>query len=628
MTKGALPTIKLFKLIGGLIALYGISRLLFWGANYNYFSNLSSIETLTIFFFGIRFDLSTIIFTNCLFILLYIIPFRPKEANFYNQLLKLLFVTVNSIATAINLIDVIYFQFTLKRTTGDILIFLNGSIGNDFFKLMPIFIIEYWYMSVIWVIITFLLYLFYSKVEKQESDTQKTNLLFQAINFILIVGASIILYRGGLQMKPINALVANQYAKPQNTALVLNTTFTFFKSLDSKGLESLKYFNERSLTKIYSTKKQSFGNNKQLNVVLIILESFSKEHIGYLNKKGYSCTPFLDSLMAKSLTCTNAFANGKTSITGIPSVTAGMPSWMQEPYITSRYGTNKINSIANTLKKHTSAFFHGGANGTMGFDQYAKVTGYDHYFGLDEYNNNEDYDNSWGIWDEEFLQFTANCIDTLAQPFFSTIFTLSSHHPYNIPKKHKERFNNFNSRFKNTIEYTDYALQRFFKTAQTMPWFENTLFVISADHTGVSKDEYFSNDIGKVSIPIVYFHHNSNLKGKYKKVSQQIDIYPSIIDYIGCDNDTYFAFGNSIFDSTAQRFSMSYNQKNYSYIDDKYLLQFDGNKTIGLYNYTKDSILKNNMLNQAIEAQQTLETKTKAIIQTYNNALLKDKHYL
>ena len=140
---------------------------------------------------------------------------------------------------------------------------------------------------------------------------------------------------------------------------------------------------------------------------------------------------------------------------------------MEESYLTSTYGENKLSSIASSLvsKGYSSAFFHGGYNGTMNFDNYTKKVGYRHYYGKNQYNDDRDYDGNWGIYDEPFLQYTVKQLDTISKPFVATVFTLSSHHPYKIPEQHKGSFPKGTMIVHETVGYTDYALKRFFESA-------------------------------------------------------------------------------------------------------------------------------------------------------------------
>ncbi len=528
-----------------------------------------------------------------------------------------------------NCIDFAYYRFTLKRTTADVFNFFGGDKGSDLGRLLPLFLKDYWYVFILWAIFTILVYYIYKKTEKNiRLQWTAKQYGYQIVVFCFSIGVFLIGYRGGFQLKPITTVNAVEYTSVKYIPLVVNTPFTILKTLDVVGIDpKIYYTDEKELHKLYSPyhkgKKEPF---KKLNVFVIALESFSKEYIGGLNGRKIGYTPFLDSLMKESYTCTNAFSDGKKSIEGIPAIVASIPTWSDEPYIFSQYGSNQINSLASLLKKqgYYSAFFHGGDNGTMGFDVFAGFAGYDNYYGRSEYNNEKDYDGNWGIWDEEFLQYTANTINTKSQPFFATLFTLTSHHPYNVPDKYKGKFKDGPLEIEKSISYTDYALRKFFETAKKMPWYNNTLFVLSADHTGISEDAYFNNRVGNYSIPIIYYMSNSNLKKFDSTTTQHIDIMPSVLDYINYP-ESYFAFGTSVFDTTADHFTLNINNDVYQYIQNNYSLLFDGENVNALHNYMNDSLLKNDLTNKKPPVTKQMEAKAKAIIQTYQQCLINNK---
>ena len=631
MQTGAANFYTLLKKIGLLLFLYTICRLLFYWFNYFYFSDISFGQILLILLSGLRFDLSVIILSNSIFILLYLLPLAFREHLFYRKLLLFLFILVNSTAILANCIDLIYFQFTMKRTTADVFNFFNGEMGNDLGRLLPLFLKDYWYMFLIWIVLSFLAFYLYRKLDKNAPLTWSRNVYLKQLGvYVLAIGLCIMGYRGGLQLIPINSVDAGKHTAAKNIPLVISTPFSILKTLDLQTIEAKVFFkDEAELLSIYNPyHKGDTGEFKKINVFVISLESFSKEYVGAINGRNSDCTPFLDSLIGHSLTFVNAFSNGKTSIQGIPAILSSTPTWMNEPYLTSPYGSNQIASIAGLLKKqgYSTSFFHGGTNGTMNFDGYSNVAEFDSYYGRTEYNNENDYDGNWGIWDEEFMQYTANTINQKKEPFFATLFTLSSHHPYPIPQKHKNRFKEGKLPIEKSISYSDYALRRFFETAQKMPWFKNTLFVLVADHTGVTSDQFYQNKIGNNAIPLLFYMNGSNLKGLDSTITQQIDIQPSIMDYINYPSN-YFSFGNSVFDSTADHYSFAYNGGDASYfiIEGNYAMSFANGKGIELYNYPKDSLLTQNILDKHTELVKKLEQRTKAIVQTYQQSLINNK---
>jgi phosphoglycerol transferase MdoB-like AlkP superfamily enzyme len=439
----------------------------------------------------------------------------------------------------------------------------------------------------------------------------------------------VLFVRGGFQLRPIGIITASKYVDTNITPTVLNTPFTLMKSVGKQPLKALHYFNsQQELQKYYTSihnpdKQQKF---KPLNIVVIIMESLSKEHIGILNRdvenyRGF--TPFIDSLIPHALVCTHAYANGKTSIKGIPSVVASFPTLMENSFVSSIYSSNKVTSLASLLntKGYKTAFFHGGHNGTMGFDQFAKIAGFDNYYGKNEYNNNADYDGKWGIFDEPFFQYFTNTLNTFKQPFFATIFSLSAHHPYTIPDKYKNKFRKGKIPIQECIMYSDYALKNFFETAKKQSWYNNTLFVITADHCSeVAMRKKYNTDNGNYAIPIIYYMPSDTcLQGVYKKTTQQIDILPSILDYINL-NEKYFSFGQSIFNKNIFNFSVSYLNYNYQFISD--------NTVIKVNNQGDTYSAKKINSNMPINNIDSLKTFTQAFIQTYNSCMINNCMYV
>lgn len=620
---------SLLKHLFLLLVVYSVCRGVFFLFNHSYFEGLSGGELFFVFVAGMRFDLSVIILLNFPFILFFLLPFAFRERVWYRVVLRWLYVIINSIGILANVVDFVYFPYILKRMDATVVNFFNGKMGDDVFTLLPTFFKDYWYAVVIGIGLCVWMYYGYRRNEKKDSLLWNVREYVRQSGFFIIgMGAALVGYRGGFQMKPLHPVHAGEHVEVKYIPLLINTPFNIAKTVGVKAIEPSAYWHiadENVLKSLYDTgHKGSNREFKRMNVAIIVLESFSKEYVGALNgRQGESATPFLDSLIGQSWVCSNAIANGKASIEGIPAIVAGMPTWMSEAYITSPYGNNRLESLPNLLKtqRYATAFFHGGTNGTMGFDAFARVAGYERYYGRKEYKNEKDYDGNWGIWDEEFLQFFAATVNTMQQPFLATVFTLTSHHPYPIPERYKDKFKERGLAIERSIAYTDYALQRFFDRAKEMPWYANTLFVLVADHTGISENEFYSNNVGSFTIPIVYYVPDNSMKNVDSSVTQQIDVLPSVLDYLHYP-ENYFAFGNSVFDTLSSRFALTHNSGLFQLIDKNYSLQFDGDRPVALYHYTKDSLLSNDVLLQDTVVARSMEDKIKAVIQTYREKLV------
>tara|TARA_B110000503_G_scaffold128573_1_gene199798 strand:+ start:533 stop:2404 length:1872 start_codon:yes stop_codon:yes gene_type:complete len=600
-----------------LFWLFSLFRVLFYLFNSNYFPQPEAIN----FIGGLRFDWITItILYLPFFISLWFFP----RSNTVVQ--KVLFLFSTALAIASNFLDFEYFKFTQKRTTADL--FTTKGIEEDVFRLLPQFVADYWYLGLLAMLCFWLVKVVYEKIDKIETKrlTWKAYLIFSLpITILTFIG-----FRGGVQLKPLNVIQASQYAKSQNIPLVTNTSFTLIKSTNKESIVVKNYFEEEALSSIYSPIQKFTGDSisKQLNVVLIIAESFSQEYIGFYNN-GTGYTPFLDSLLQQSIVFKNAFANGKKSIEALPAILSSIPTLSNTSYISSKYGGNTIESLPRTLKKHgySSAFYHGGANGTMGFQAFTQIAGIDNYYGKADYPDKKDFDGNWGIYDEPYLQYCVDQFSNMPSPFFGGIFTLSSHHPYTIPDQYIGKFPKGVLPIHESIGYSDYALQQFFATAKETAWFENTLFIITADHTQANVNQWYNNPVGMYRIPIAYYCPKYLSDTVINIITQQVDIYPTTLDLLGIDN-SIVSFGQSAFNER-MHFAVSYLNGIYQLTSGDYCLQFNGDKTIGFYNWKKDNALVNNLIDSKetnVKATlTTLEKRLKAYLQQYQTRIVNNK---
>jgi len=612
----------LFVRLFAVLILFSVCRFLFYLFNLSYFKGSGVLEIATSFLYGIRFDISAIVYFNSLYIVLYLVPTPFRERKIYRFILGIIFILFNGLALLLNIIDFEYFKFTKKRSTFDLL-----GMKSDFQPLLYQYIKDYWYLLLILFILIFLLWFIYRRTALK-LPTLKINYFTQSILMLFSAGIFLIAARGGFQLKPVRIMDAALYASPKMIPLVLNTPFTMFQTYGRKQLKEVNYFSAADLKHIYTNKLslQKDGSMKKMNVVIIIVESLSREFMAtYGAPKSH--TPFLDSLCSNALVCINSFSNGTRSMEAIPAVLSSIPHLMQDSYIFSAYQGNRINSIGSLLseKGYRTAFFHGGTNGTMGFDSFIKIAGFQEYYGRKEYNNDKDYDGLWGIYDEEFLQFTASKLDETNQPFCAAIFTLSSHHPISIPAKYSNRFKGGTLPIHRGIEYVDYALKRFFDTASKMSWYENTIFVITGDHTpDESENSFYKNFVGMFAVPIILYAPHTSLIGIKHTITQHIDIMPSILDWLNYSGE-FVAFGKSIFDNTYNGCSFNFVNGTYQIVEDNYILQFNGEESVALFNYTDDLLLKHNLIHEHPTKKEKLESHLKAIIQTYNHSMINDE---
>ena len=617
---------------------YFIARILFFAFNSDLLKVDSIADFLSLCYYGLAFDTTAILYVNLLFILFSILPFYKNTNAGYQKFLFYLYFGTNLVAYSTNFIDFIYYKYTYARTTIVALNVIEHETNKT--KLFLSFMVDYWYVLALFILFSALWVLLYKRVQvKPLLPTKKLQYFgFSILNFLITATLIIGGIRGGdfkKSTRPINLLDASRHVKNiVHSDIVLNTPFAIIRTMFSNSFIKTNYqgVNEQViLEKIQPIKQYHNNPATKPNVVVFILESYGREYIGAFNKNSNipnykSHAPFLDSLSQHSMIFTNAYANGRQSIHGMSSVLAGIPSF-KDAFTSSPYPKQKIESIVSTLKGdgYNTSFFHGAANGSMGFLGFGNILGIDNYYGRTEFNDDSQFDGFWGIWDEPFLQFMKKTLDTKKAPFFASVFTVSSHEPYIIPDKYKNTFHEGELPIHKCAEYTDYALKRFFNEAKKAPWFKNTIFVLVADHCNQTLYDEYQKPINRYAVPIIIYKPNSNLVGVNDDLAQQIDIYPTILDMIGY-NKPFRSWGRSLFDKTTVPFVINSTGNIYQFSKGNYICTFDGKVATGFYD-KNDKALKTNLLPNRNAEMDDLELSCKAFIQDYMNRVVDKKLY-
>jgi len=634
----------LVAVIANLIIAYFVyftARIAYLLENYSIFTqNLEAKGLIEVFKGGFMFDSSAIMYTCAVYIILMLLPLHFKENKTYHKVCKWVFVIINSVALTMNLMDAVYFQYTNRRTTSTV--FSEFSNEGNLATIFGSEILHHWYFVLLAAGLIWLMWKLYvmPRLTTQKSRSWRYYAIM-VVGLVAMIPAVVGGMRGGLShaVRPITISNANQYVdSPTDAALVLNTPFSILRTLGKNVFNDPHYFNNESqleaiFTPVHNPDSTASFNPK--NVVVIIIESYGKEYIGSFNHdldggtyKGF--TPFVDSLLTKSLSFKYSFANGRKSIDAMPSILSGIPM-MIEPFFLTPASMNNLSGLARQLdgKGYNTAFFHGAQNGSMGFQAFAKATGYKHYLGRTEFNNDpnfngdDDYDGVWAIWDEPFLQFMLSKMNDYHQPFLTTVFTASSHHPFKVPEKLEKQFPEEGTQpIHKCVRYTDMALRHFFENASKQPWFNNTLFVIVADHTNQTTHDIYKTDLGLYSIPIIFYTPDGSLQPAIREdvIMQQASIMPTIMGILGYDKP-YLAFGCDVLNTQPeQTWAFNYNNGVYQFTKGDLMMQHDGNKVKAIYRFKSDPLLQNNLAGKVPE-QTSMERELKAIIQQYMNRM-------
>jgi hypothetical protein len=610
-------------LAGWAIALLSLSltRLVFYLNNLDTFQGGFGNIALS-FVHGVRFDAVSTAYLLLPFTLA--LPFIDR----WNQWIRLYFLAAVGAMNMLNCIDAEFFRFISRRSTDDL--FRFAFLSDDIFHIGPNLVMDFWYLLAFWAVVMLLVLWLYNRSIHPLGTSEQTVRVWPTLgSMVFFLVLTVIGMRGGLQRIPIGIIDAGQSDAPHLSVLELNSAFTVLKTLGKPDLKALVYYtdNENPVNPIARPSGPLHGHLRGHNVVILIVESLGSEYMGRLNGLGHTYTPFMDSLCNEGLLFEHAYANGHRSIEGVPAVLASLPTLMYEPFITSRYAQNNFSSLPNLLSPlgYTTYFLHGGENGTMGLLPFANQAGFDHYIGRKEYPEQGHYDGNWGIFDHHFLTYATRVFSASPKPFMAGIFTLSSHHPYTVPDELKGKFPKGTLPIHESIGYADHSLRLFFQEAKKTDWYENTLFVITADHTSLSESSMFQTTLGSLSVPILFFHPGDTLlKGSSPTIAQQIDIMPSVLSLLGY-GQPFFCLGQNLFDSTAHHMAVAFKFDRYQMLYDNMMITFDGEQVLNMRDLNTDPMLHNEVKDVHPEEAARRERILKGYLQNYTEALLHNR---
>jgi phosphoglycerol transferase MdoB-like AlkP superfamily enzyme len=610
-----------------VLFLYSIHRMLFLFNNPGVSRTAPWREIVHAFGFGVRFDLVAVFLISAPLIALAYFPWPGRIPGSLARWFDRFFLLLHTPFIFLNCADLEYFEFTGRRITMDIFR-MHGDIRDQAGQLL----VHYWQVP-LWTVLSVAFLWWVCRAvplpERRPASIVQRLFLFAAASLM-----TVLLIRNSFQSKPLMVPHAFTYRTPQVGNLALNTPVGFlqsFRVLQGKSLPRTAYFG--SLREYWSLldpgTRISRPRNLQ-NIVVIIVESLSSSYVGAENP-GSDLTPFIDQLARSGLHFRNFYAAGRRTIFALPALFAGVPGLMDEGVFNSTYRGDSFFGLGHTLQEngYRTAFFHGARNGSMGLDFAAKMVGFQEYFGKDEFQSwpgarREDYDGDWGIFDEPFLGFVADRLDGFREPFAAGILTLTTHQPYAIPKKYEREFPAARDPMARSVRYLDRSLSGFFESARTKPWFRNTLFIITADHTHSPPGPVHSDLLLQHDIPLILYHPSRHLPAAdTEKVGYQGDLSPTVLDYLGIDPPKRTVFGRSLF-RDQPGVAMFRSSGAYALVRNDFVVTFSDASGPRLFRYPNGPGERLEEVNAPVLQEQHAKI-LKAFVQHHNNGLLDNR---
>lgn len=331
------------------------------------------------------------------------------------------------------------------------------------------------------------------------------------------------------------------------------------------------------------------GPAKKYNLMLVTVESFSAFFLSeFGSKEGAGLTPNLDALAKESLFFTNLYATGTRTVYGLSAITLSIPP-IPGNSIVRRPENENLFSLGGVLNKqgYVSKFIYGGFGYFDDMNHFFEGNGYQIIDRASFTDDEVTFSNAWGVADEDLFRKAIQEADkahAAGQPFFNMLMTTSNHRPFtypdgkiDIPSPGKRP---------GAVKYTDYAIGQLIAESKKHPWFDNTIFVIVADHTASSAGKE-QLEPGKYHIPMLVYAPGIIEPGRFDRMMSQIDIAPSLMHLLNISYESRF-YGQDVFDPHEQERAFISNYQQLGYISGDSLVVLKPIKNVTYYSQGAD----------------------------------------
>ncbi|WP_345157212.1 LTA synthase family protein [Pontibacter saemangeumensis] len=543
-------------------------------------SELTSSDTLKVFAYGLRLDASATAYLCLLpFLVLLLSALWPRlRPSGFVRVYTYIVVVLLSVLLAADLELYSYWGFRLDATP---LQYLNtpaemaASAASA-----PLFL-----LLLVSVFITVISILFYLKlIDLKKFELRGGKWLYAGLS-LLYLALLVLPLRGGWQQIPIN----------QSVAYFSNTPFANHAGLNmpwNLGYALLKYNKINKELYVYIPPEEAAQRVESLyaavdtnapkqmvvaerpNVLFIILESYTAKLVESLGgEKGV--TPNLDRLAAEGISFTNLYASGDRSEKGMVALLSGYPVQTTTSIIKYPQKTEKLPQLSTVFQRqnYSTSFYYGGELEFANIRSYLTNGGYDRLTAKADFDPSS-YNSKWGAHDHVLFERVLEELRNERQPFFSTVYTLSSHEPFEIPTEPEFEGNDEEAKFRNSVHYTDWALGRFIEQAKQQPWWQKTVVVITADHGHPlpGNDPNFAPS--KFHIPFILTGGAIKDTGIISTLASQTDIAATLLALLGLPHED-FKWSRNLLAPTTSPFAFYVFNDGFGYMAPEGTFSFD-----------------------------------------------------
>lgn len=567
------------------------------------FTSLSAGDIAFAFVHGVRFDASVVATFLGLPLLLLLLPFRWARRPLWQGLWLWLIYGLLLVLALMVVIDAIYFG-VVHRHAGPEVTILTGDPA----LLIELTLRDYWQAVVLFVLVGVGGAMVWRRlIAAHLSPPQRT--LPHVAAMIAVFAVLVLVGRGGLQYKPVSIVNAFSSGPVAAGYLTLNGPFSIAHSALSSQPAKLEFMpwaeavaearavlfapNETPEGDQFPLMRHAAGKlGLKPNIVVFMLESWDAIHIDALRRrKGLEplgVTPNFDALVAQGVLFERFYATGQRSVDGMAALLASMPTLPGMPYIgkgLEQGGLAFMGSLARS-QGYQTIFLQSSNRGSFRVDAIAARAGFDVYLGAEDIPSadaQQGEKNDWGVWDHDTFQAANRLFASSGRPFLGFVFSSTTHQPWHIPNETWRKYpgDSARDRYLNTLYYADWALGRFMAAAKQGGYYDDTIFIFTADH--VSQIEVDPQDIATLyHIPLLVVGPGLTPRVD-ARVGSQLDVLPSIIHLAQWDV-THASLGRSLFDTAAQhRGTFSVNWQSIDRIEETGWLSHNLTRRVGAH---------------------------------------------
>lgn len=555
------------------LAFFQILRLFFAVYHYQKFAGLPFTQIAKVPGFSLRPDISAICYIFVIIFFLLLInelihkKFISKIITYYSYLWII-------IIPLITVTDVQIYKEWGSKINNEALSFFNtpneilASISSS--PVIPLFII-----STIFMVLGILLYNHILKLPQRFSVTASSDKLYirilKLILFYFVLFTLLVIgVRGGVQLAPMNPSFAyfSTHDILNNTAInpTWNLAYSLFEQPENRD-HYLRFTPAKADSLLSDYQLRSISDTTSIfelrgnpNVVLVIIESYTADIVESLGGLP-DVTPNLDSLIGRGVSFQNFYASGNRTFKSLPAILNGYPSLPVDRIIKYNHIYKNFPSLAHTFNEqgYLSSFYYGGETEFANIRGLVIESGYKSL--IDQRNfKNVEKNSKWGAHDHVVFDRVLNDIKSFSRPFFITVLTLSNHEPFEIPTEpiFKDEEDYQAMIFKNTAAYTDQSIGDFIRKSSKFDWFDNTIFIFTADHGHhYAKHRIHKKNPEMFHIPLVIYSNlldDAYIGGKITKFASQTDIAALLFSQINFDHSD-FIWSKNVFNSTQADFA-------------------------------------------------------------------------